>query len=117
MTYCFKSFFFSFVEFNTEKEALDVYNNEEGYEMNGRWLVVDRIQPRSQMKAGNRTDGNDRASKQNGQANGHGNASGPKKPRFNKWAGLAPGSSGELDKKNGGIADFGGKKTTFDDSD
>ena len=110
----FQIIFFSFVEFNTEKEALDVYNNEEGYEMNGRWLVVDRIQPRSQMKAGNRSDGNDRAKQANGHSNGP--ASGPKKPRFNKWAGLAP-SSGELDKKNGGIANFGGKKTTFDDSD
>ena len=57
----FQTLFFSFVEFNTEKEALDAYNNEEGYEMNGRWLVVDRIQPRSQMKAGNRSDGNDRS--------------------------------------------------------
>ena len=111
----FSEWLFSFVEFNTEKEALNAYNNEEGYEMNGRWLVVDRIQPRSQMKAGNRSDGNDRS----GQSNGHAKAmdtSGPKKPRFNKWAGLAP-SGGELDKKNGGIADFGGKKTTFDDSD
>lgn len=105
----------AFVEFNTEKEALDAYNNEEGYEMNGRWLVVDRIQPRSQMKAGNRSDSNDRPRQSDSHAKAM-DTSGPKKPRFNKWAGLAP-SGGELDKKNGGIADFGGKKTTFDDSD
>lgn len=97
------TFQFRFVEFNTEKEALEVYNNEEGYEMGGRWLVVDTIKPRSEMRAGN----NQPAKKETSQANG------VRKPRHNKWAGLAP----TLDKKNGAVADFAGNKKTFDDSE
>ena len=64
--------------------------------MNGRWLVVDTLKPRSQMKAGNRTDPEPKVSEKPTPIKD----SGPRKPRFNKWAGLAP------TKEN--------NKTTFD---
>ena len=84
-----------------------MYNNEDGFEMDGRWLVIDTIKPRSEMRAGNNQQVEKKPERKSFEQNGG------RKPRHNKWAGLAP----SLDKKNGAVAEFGGKKQTFNDSD
>ena len=57
-----------------------MYNNEDGFEMDGRWLVVDTIKPRSEMRAGNNQTPQKQPERKSFEQQG------ARKPRHNKWA-------------------------------
>jgi len=80
----------AFAEFETQKDAEEVYDYLEGYELGGRWLQLDKLRPKSQMNGGS-----------------SGGFSGQKRAQ--------PVSAAQ--RNRGGAAGFEGKKMKFDDEE